>query len=180
MHNQPRPARYLSDLTPKMSTALIRCHTTIVLVGDHHARGISTPTIHALVRRDLIGEGRDKRSRKVWKPSHNGLTLIQTEEPRFLAKAADALYTTDRSRAMFPDAGEAVDDASQRYQTADAHDRLQGLPGRRQDTLQKEAWNLSRRLKQSTRSLTDHDVEAAAQLERIRIEIDRLEGLRAA
>lgn len=179
MHHQPRPYRYLSDMPERMSVALLRCHTTIVLIGDHHNKGISTPTINALLRRELLAQGRDRRSRKTWKPSHAGLALISAEEPRYLAAQSHKGYTTVPALAM-RDEPEAVDDQTQRYQTADAHDRLQGQPGRRQDTLQKEAWNLSRRLKQSTRSLTDTDVAAAAQLERIRTEIDRLEALRAA
>jgi hypothetical protein len=179
VHNQHRPYRYLSDMPERMSVALLRCHTTIVHVGDHTNKGITTTTIQALIRRDLLTEGRDRRARKTWKPSHAGLTLIGTEEPRLLAAHTHKGYTTVPALAMF-DEPEAVDDQTQRYQTADAHDRLQGQAGRRHDTLQKEAWNLSRRLKQSTRSLTDTNIEAAAQLERIRVEIDRLEQLRAA
>jgi hypothetical protein len=75
VHGKPRTARYLSDLTPKMSVALVRCHTTVVLVGDHHTKGISTPTINALVRRQLLAEGRDKKARRTWKPTHAGITL---------------------------------------------------------------------------------------------------------
>lgn len=175
----PRPYRYLSDMPDKARAALERCHTDTVLTTDLTKHKIATVTITALIGRGLLTEGRTKR-RRVYKPTAAGLTLLLADEPRFLAKAADALYTNQHSRAMFPDAGEAIDEQSQRFQTADAHDRLQGLPGRRRDLLEREVVQLTRRLKQEARRCDPASTDVIAQLHRIRTEIDRLEGLRAA
>jgi DNA-binding PadR family transcriptional regulator len=113
--------RYLSDLTPAMAKALVRCHTQPVLVRD--PAGIKPVTIKALIGHGLLGEGQDRRARKVYKPTDRGLVLIATEEPRLLAQASDALYTSEPGRALFPDAGEAVDETTQRRLSREGRDK---------------------------------------------------------
>jgi hypothetical protein len=179
MHGQPRPYRYLSDMPDRARVALERCHTDHVYIGHHATHHIATRTINVLIVRTLITESRDKRSKKIWRPSHTGLQLLTREEPRLLAAKLQRGYTTNTALAAMGEP-EAVDAQFQRYLTADAHDRHQGLPGRRQEHLRNEAVNLTRRLKQATRSCDTGHLEVAAQLERIRVEIERLEGLQAA
>lgn len=179
MHDKPRPYRYLSEMPDKGRVALERCHTTYVYVGKHSEHSIATRTINVLLDRELIGEGRDKKSKKIWRPSTLGLDLIMREEPQLLAARLHKGYTTKTSEAA-RDEPEGVGVFYLRHLTADANDRLQGLPGRRQEALRTEAVNLTRRLKQEIRSCDPSCMAVAAQLERIRIEIARLEDLRAA
>lgn len=176
----PRPYRYLSDMPDKARAALERCHQDTILTTELDKHKIAKTTISALIGRGLLAEGRTNKLRLVYKPTEDGLRLLLTDEPRLLAKAADAIYTNEPGRAMYPDAGEAIDEQSQRFQTADAHDRMQGLPGRRRDLLQREVTQLTRRLKQEARHCDASSTDVIAQLDRIRTEIDRLEGLRAA
>lgn len=123
----PKPSwkhpRFLADLTPHQAQAMVRCHAQVVLLADdgHKAAGIPTVTLTTLVDTGYLSEQRDKRSRPVWKPTARGLDLIQAEQPRYLSRAADHMdpgtdspgYTVNPAKAMFPDAGEAVDVVTQ-------------------------------------------------------------------
>lgn len=132
-------ARFLADLSPRMSQALVRCHTLTVLAvtdpdspGGPASFGIHRATLAALIGHDLIDQQRDKRARPVWKPTARGLVIIRAEEPRYLARSSDHLdhdgadaipgYTTDAAMAMFPDPGEAVDEITQARITAKGRD----------------------------------------------------------
>jgi hypothetical protein len=116
-----RRLRYLSDLTPAMRSALLRCYTQSVLVRD--PAGIADVTLQALLRHTLIASSQDKRAREVYKPSVRGLAIITADEPRLLARASDAIYTTEPGQSMFPDAGEAVDDRTQERLARDGRER---------------------------------------------------------
>jgi hypothetical protein len=103
-------ARFLADLPPAMSKALVRCHTQVVLVrDDHRVHGVRTQTINALVRHELIEEKPDKRARPSWKPTANGLRVIKAEEPRLLAARSQRGYTAELGQAVF-DEPEAIDE----------------------------------------------------------------------
>lgn len=178
MHT-PRPYRYLSEMPDKARTALQRCHTDHVYIGKHRDHHIATVTITTLTSRGLIGEGRDKKSKRIWRPSETGLQLLLREEPQMLAAMVHKGYTTRTGQAARGEP-ECVGASYLRILTADAEERLQGQPGRRHGQLVDEAVNLTRRLKQEIRSCDPSRLEVAAQLERIRREIERLEQLRAA
>lgn len=109
-------------------------------------------------------------------------TLDRSDRPRYIAKDnrfdhEGRCYTENPSEAV-EGIDEPVDDVMQRWYTADAHERFQGMPGRREQALLAEAQNLSRRLKQSVRSMDVSDIEVAARLQRIRDEIKALEDMR--
>jgi hypothetical protein len=109
LHNKPRPYRYITDMPERASTALVRCHSDVVLVGKHEEKGITTRTLNVLVTRELISEGRDKRARRAWKPTEHGITLLTTEVPRLLAARSHKGYTTIPALALSNEP-EAVDE----------------------------------------------------------------------
>lgn len=174
-------ARYLTDLSPTMSRALVRCHTmTIVVANGFKAYGIQTTTGNALARHSLIEHGQDKRARIVWKPTGRGVSIITADPPMLLAARSEHGYTSDLSKSMVGEP-EAVDSHTQRWYTADAEDRFKSQQqGRRELALITEAQNLSRRLKQEIRSVDPTSMEVVTRLQRIRDEIQALENLRKA
>jgi hypothetical protein len=174
MTDQPRTARYLSDLTPKMSTALIRCHTDVVLVGKHDTKGISTPTINALVRRELVAEGRDKRARRTWKPSTIGLVLISTEEPRFLAAQSQKGYTTNPALAMFGEP-EAVDDATLGEFAVSNNGRHKAIKAGADQALFAEQRTLEDRLATLKRVAFERGIDTRSELRIVERGLDALE-----
>lgn len=175
MH-KPRTARHLGNLHPDIVSALIRMHTQTVYTKDH---GIDEKVMRKLVARDLIEQGRTKHGRVVWKPTAYGQQVIRTEIPRFLAARSDDLYVTDPRFGMRSEP-EPVSEHTQALQSADAHQRRLGQPGLRAEMLATEAQNLARRLKSEIRVCDPESIEVASQLERIRVEIARLESLRGA
>lgn len=109
MQTTPGKARYLSDLSESMGVGLRRCYEIVVPVKPSEKNCVvHHNTIRALVRHSLVEERRDSRLRVRWWPTELGLRILGAEEPRLLAAASDALYTSEPGRQMFPDAGEAV------------------------------------------------------------------------
>jgi hypothetical protein len=104
-----RHPRFLADLTPAMSQALTRCYATLILIDAQH--GISPRTLIALTRRQLLQEARDKRARRVWKPTSLGVSILTADEPRLLAAQSQRGYTTEPWEAL-PDEPEAIDNAT--------------------------------------------------------------------
>lgn len=173
-------ARYITDLSPTMGRALVRCHTmTIVVANGFTAYGIQTTTGNALARHSLIEHGQDKRARIVWKPTERGVTIITSDPPMLLAARSEHGYTSDLSKSMTGEP-EAVDGHTLRWYAADADDRFKGQQGRRELALITEAQNLSRRLRQEIRSVDPTSMEVVTRLQRIRDEIQALEDLRKA
>jgi hypothetical protein len=116
-----------------MSRALVRCLGTVVPVDSDH--GIHSATIAALRRHDLIEEARDKRARRVWKPTTQGMRIIQTEPPKLLAARSQRGYTTEPAEALF-DEPEAVDDKTANGFAKDSQERFKLLRG--EEALHKE------------------------------------------
>lgn len=105
----PSEARFLADLSPAMSKALVRCNVDVVLVAKGPEEfGVSRQTLDALLRHDLVRETATRRGTKVWRPTANGRRVLGAAEPRLLAARSDALYTTEPGEAMRDDPGEAV------------------------------------------------------------------------
>lgn len=110
--------------------------------------------------------------------------LDVSERPRFLAPAVGrgrgmGDYTESASRAM-QDVGEPLDEATQKWFTADAHERALNRPGRREEALRRQGKSLSTRLKQAVQVVDPENIEAAALLERINSQVAMLEKLRRA
>jgi hypothetical protein len=105
----PSPARaqFLTDLSPAMARALVRCGALPVLIKDPRSSGIAKQTIEALVRHGLVEEKRDRRARPVWRPSTAGAAIVAASRPRLLAAQSQYGYTTDPADAL-PDEPEAI------------------------------------------------------------------------
>lgn len=117
---KPKKARWLSDLRPSFQRALLRMHGGPVLVSEPK---INAQTITALKKHGLIVEGRDRRSRAVWRPSARGYEILMAEEIRVLAdrnrSTEDYTDPLDRKRAL-PNEPEPVDDHELERQAKDA------------------------------------------------------------
>jgi hypothetical protein len=105
-------ARWLEDLSPAQSAAMVRYSNLVVTVAQGPtAFGIGQATHDSLVRGGLVGEAvTSKRRTKVWRPTERGKLVLLTAAPQLLAARSDELYTTETGRALFPDAGEAIGD----------------------------------------------------------------------
>lgn len=174
-----KPQR-LSDLTPAMSRALVRCHTMTVTTAEPTARGVRKRTLAALLRHGLIEQGRDSRARPVWRPTARGMVVITTEEPCLLTYAARPRgtvrgYTNDPALAM-PDEPEAVDPDCLADLTKQAHARGQVLRGEQQ--LHREARTLSRRLREETLATGRKGLDVTSELAKIREQLDAIEAKR--
>ena len=172
-----RRLRVLADLTPAMSRALVRCYAAVIQVDSDH--GIHPATITALRRHGLIEEARDKRARRVWKPTAQGMHIIGTQEPRLLEARSQRGYTTEPAQAL-PDEPEAIEAAVLEYFTADAHERFTGLPGRREEALRRRARSLANRLRQEAVAGLRAGLDVSAELDHLEQHLALLERRRTA
>lgn len=155
-------------------------------VDDTDAAGIvCEPPDH-----DLLVERFDARhaTTPVWVIT---FALDTSHHPRLLAPASrmpscqdkdsdDAHGYIDAPARALPDEPEAIDAGLLAHYTADAHDRLANLPGRREEQLRRRAQSLANRLRQAAIADARAELDTAAQLDLIEQHITLLERRRRA
>lgn len=156
-----------------MARALPQYANRLVL---RDAPGIRAQTHGALVRHGLVVEAETKKRAKaddgswvakgtlIWRPSLLGARVLRTEEPRLLAAASDALYTSDPSEALADDAGQAVSEAEQQRFSDQAGIADNLRRGKADEQLLSERADLGRRLLNAKALARERNVDIRDQL----------------
>lgn len=101
------PERF-DELSSAMQRALVLAHLQGVPTIDPRGVNVQRRTAQVMEQSGLLVREESRGGRELWRPSDVGRGLLSAHEPRFLHKNMGT--TTDPAKAMYPDAGEVLDD----------------------------------------------------------------------
>lgn len=136
-----------ADLKERHHRALRIAEMQGIPTDDPASAGVTAATIDVLVVDGLLEIGQTAKGTDTWRPTQRAAALLHEHESHLLAAAGGAgdedrerAYTDDPAKALYPDAGEAVDDNALAAGRRTAHDRehqrfTELLAARRRSTL---------------------------------------------